>query len=163
MLENRPSILRRVPSHSRHRVIFLFGVTSTESLAWHCVGQAAALQRCQRAEAGAALQAEHLQCQCLGLRVVHLQCQCLGLVSRVPVYRWLKWFAQEAATQEEERTLRTIVAANIEDHCTLWVQTGLKVAQTRRGPGSGGENRANLIKHSDLALDNFLKHTSGAP
>ena len=82
---------------------------------------------------------------------------------RVPVYQWLRWLAQEAATQEEERTLRTIVAANIEDHCTLWVQTGLKVAQTRRGPGSGGENRANLIKHSDLALDNFLKHTSGSP
>lgn len=105
-------------------VIFLFGVTSTESLAWHCVGQAAALQRCQRAEAGAALQVEHLQCQCLPW----------SWSCTVPVYRWLRWLAQEAATQEEERTLRTIVGANIEDHCTLWVQTGLKVAQTRRGP-----------------------------
>ena len=70
------------------------------------------------------------------LGVVQLQCQCLpwSWSCTVPVYRWLRWLAQEAATQEEERTLRTIVGANIEDHCTLWVQTGLKVAQTRRGP-----------------------------
>ena len=70
------------------------------------------------------------------LGVVQLQCQCLpwSWSCTVPVYLWLRWLAQEAATQEEERTLRTIVGANIEDHCTLWVQTGLKVAQTRRGP-----------------------------